>query len=108
MASKTTEKPRHLGRGLQSLIGPIISEVDRITSSVDTSDITGHNYPSDKDLESYYKEIPIDSISKNPFQMRTRWDEQDLKDLAESIRVNGIIQPVIVRKTEQGYQLIAG
>jgi ParB family chromosome partitioning protein len=55
-----------------------------------------------------FREIEIDSISPNPYQARTVWDEKELEDLAESIRANGIIQPIVVRPAGSGYQLIAG
>jgi ParB family chromosome partitioning protein len=54
------------------------------------------------------REISIDAVTPNPYQVRTTWDERELADLAESIRANGVIQPVIVRPAESGYQLIAG
>ena len=54
-------------------------------------------------------EISVDDIGPNPFQPRTRFDEAALKELAESIRVQGVLQPVIVRKIGAGdYQLVAG
>jgi ParB family chromosome partitioning protein len=66
------------------------------------------NLPPDKELRDSLREISIDSISPNPYQARTVWDQQELADLAESIRANGVIQPIIVRPAESGYQLIAG
>lgn len=54
-------------------------------------------------------EIDIDSIEVNPFQPRTHFDEQALQELAESIKAQGIIQPITVRKLTEGrYQLISG
>ncbi|HNX92399.1 MAG TPA: nucleoid occlusion protein, partial [Syntrophomonas sp.] len=47
-------------------------------------------------------------ISPNPFQPRKEFDEMELKELAKSISNFGVIQPVIVRKNKEGYQLIAG
>ena len=44
----------------------------------------------------------------NPFQPRTRFDESELDELADSIRQHGVMQPVILRKTTHGYELIAG
>jgi ParB family chromosome partitioning protein len=100
------EKPRHLGRGLQSLIGPIISSnIEPQTVSVFSID---SKFPPDKDLNESLKEISIDSILSNPFQPRNSWDIKELEDLAESIKVNGIIQPVIVRPAGQNFELIAG
>ena len=107
MADKKREKPRHLGRGLQSLLSPITSisnESDHVFSS--TSTIS--NFPPDKDLRDSLQKISIDSISPNPYQARMVWNERELSELTESIRANGIIQPIIVRPTGTGFQLIAG
>ena len=101
------EKQRHLGRGLQSLIGPIntpVSEDKRMES--DSADV--HNYPPDKVLQDSFSEIDINSVSANPYQARVVWNEQELHDLSESIRANGIIQPIIVRPSGNGYEIIAG
>ena len=53
-------------------------------------------------------EIEIDKISPNPFQPRRHFDEQALNELADSIRINGVLQPVIVKKVSNGYLLVAG
>ncbi len=54
-------------------------------------------------------EIPVEEIEVNPFQPRTHFDEDALLELAESIRVHGIIQPITVRRlTQNQYQLISG
>ncbi|MHC4751596.1 MAG: ParB/RepB/Spo0J family partition protein, partial [Planctomycetota bacterium] len=66
------------------------------------------NFPADIELRDSLREINIDAISPNPYQARTVWNEQELAELAESIRANGIIQPIIVRPAVAGYQLIAG
>ena len=52
--------------------------------------------------------VPIEKIVPNPFQPRTRFDESELDELADSIRQHGLMQPVIFRETAQGYELIAG
>jgi ParB family transcriptional regulator, chromosome partitioning protein len=54
-------------------------------------------------------EIGLDEVQVNPFQPRTHFDKESLAELAESIKVQGIIQPITVRKLAEGeYQLIAG
>lgn len=54
-------------------------------------------------------EIDLDLIEPSNFQPRTKFDEERLEQLAQSIRANGIIQPLLVRKTQAGkYQLVAG
>ena len=52
--------------------------------------------------------LPIESIRPSPYQARTTFDEQELTGLAQSIRENGLLQPISVRKTENGYELVAG
>ena len=107
MADRKREKPKHLGRGLQSLLSPITSnsnEADHVLSSTPAVS----NFPADKDLRDSFQKISIDSISPNPYQARTVWNEQELTELTESIKANGIIQPIIVRPIGTGFQLIAG
>ena len=107
MADRKKEKPRHLGRGLQSLMGPITidsSEPEQALPSPSTVSI----FPPDKELRDSLQNISIDSISPNPYQARTVWNEHELAELTESIKANGIIQPIIVRPIGTGFQLIAG
>lgn len=53
-------------------------------------------------------EIPIDSIERNPYQPRSDFDPETLKELVESIRTSGVLQPLLVRRKQKGYELIAG
>lgn len=52
--------------------------------------------------------LPVELISPNRFQPRKSFGEKELSELAESIKENGLIQPISVRRTEGGYELIAG
>ena len=52
--------------------------------------------------------LPIDQIRPSPFQARREFSEQELAALAQSIRENGLLQPVTVRKAAEGYELVAG
>jgi ParB family chromosome partitioning protein len=119
MANKKREKPKHLGRGLASLLGPITlnatkaSKVLSESAITDSSPLGAHrtatgNFPPDEELRNSLQEIDIDAISPNPYQPRTVWDQQELADLAESIKANGVVQPIIVRPTGAGFELIAG
>jgi ParB family chromosome partitioning protein len=60
------------------------------------------------DLGSEPSEVDLDSIVPGPMQPRTHFDEASLESLAESIRSHGIVQPLLVRRRENGYELIAG
>ena len=107
MIVQKKEKPRHLGRGLQSLLGPItISEVEA-NQPIPIVTISS-NISIDKDLHSSMREISLDSILPNRYQPRTVWDQQELSDLAHSIQANGVIQPIIVRPAGAKFELIAG
>ena len=84
-----------LGRGLEALIP--------------TATATETLEPRRAGAGNGVEQIPIEMIGANPFQPRTRFDDSSLKELTESIRSSGIIQPVIVRKAgTDSYELIAG
>jgi ParB family chromosome partitioning protein len=105
--TEKTEKPKHLGRGLASLLGPITAVEQEHPLPIAITEI-GSNLRSDKHLHDNLREINIADIQPNPFQVRFIWNEQELADLARSIKANGVIQPIIVRPAGTGYQLIAG
>ena len=107
MAEGKKEKPRHLGRGLQSLLSPIIpnSTESKPSPSGSQSEAT---FPPDKELGDSLRRISIGAITPNPYQARTVWNEEELAELTESIKANGIIQPIVVRPAGVGYELIAG
>jgi ParB family chromosome partitioning protein len=107
MTEKKREKPRHLGRGLQSLLSPITIDSAEANQAL-SGPSNATNFPPDKELRDSLQKISIDSISPNPYQARTVWNEQELSELTESIRANGIIQPIVVRPIGTGFQLIAG
>lgn len=108
MAVKKKEKQKHLGRGLESLLGPITAVREAYANHRFPEQAKDDNFPPDKELRDSLKEISIDSISPNPYQARTVWDQQELEELSESIKANGVIQPIIVRPAAEGFELIAG
>jgi ParB family chromosome partitioning protein len=87
-----------LGRGLGSLIPKKIPH--NIISEQNRDSIIGD--------ENKVLQVSVDSVEANPHQPRKVFDHEDLETLIESIKVHGIIQPLIVTKVEGGYQLIAG
>ncbi|GAB4375655.1 MAG: ParB/RepB/Spo0J family partition protein [Salibacteraceae bacterium] len=90
-------KKSALGRGLSALL-----------ESAET-DITVNPSAAQPITAGSIAMIAIDKIEANPFQPRTRFESQALDELAESIRIHGIIQPVTVRKMgNDTYQLISG
>ena len=78
-----------LGRGLGSLMGETKAE-------------TGFTQDENEN------EIEIGKIHPNPNQPRTHFNETELQELSESIKVHGVLQPLIVRADEKGYEIIAG
>jgi len=106
MPDKTGQKRRHLGRGLEALIGPITKLTGQTSGTPDTDE--ARNFPPDKDLQKSMRQVLIDAVKPNPYQPRTSYNDEDLRDLAESIRVSGVIQPILVRETSTGFELIAG
>ena len=58
--------------------------------------------------ESDILEIPLTEIRSNPYQPLEYFDEQALKELADSIKEHGVVQPIIVKKSIKGYEIIAG
>lgn len=79
-----------LGRGLSALL----------------SDTMGQDLSPDRDD---FLDVDIDLIEPNPEQPRTHFDESKLEELAQSIRVNGLVQPLLLRRIPGGrYQLVAG
>jgi len=86
---------RVLGKGLEALIpGAGASDDKRVVT-----EIAGLNV---------IREIPLAKIKPSPFQPRLKFDEAGLAELARSIEVRGVIQPVVVRTFDDGYQLIVG
>ena len=99
---KKTKKP-HLGRGLEALLGPIGKPNQEVLQTEESV-----SFPPDVQLQLAQGELSIDKIQPNPFQPRTFWDESQLQELCDSIKANGIIQPIIVRKNGASYEIIAG
>jgi len=73
-----------LGRGLEALLGETPTTAEQVT------------------------ELDIDLIDPNPHQPRTRYDEQRLRELSDSISAHGLVQPIVVRRRGLRYELIAG
>lgn len=97
-------KKKALGRGLSALLS------DSRTDDKLEVDIQPQTTTASKTVATgAIAEIPVDQIEVNPFQPRTHFDEAALQELAESIKVHGIIQPITVRRLSGNqYQLISG
>lgn len=106
------KKKKALGRGLSALLNSV-DEDDNVSSSLSSSDqgkteSDTKPRPRFKSFKSV-SEIPLEAIQTNPFQPRSLFDEEQLNDLAQSIKELGIIQPITVRRIDvDSYQLISG
>lgn len=78
-----TKKPKGLGRGLEALLGPKVAEV------VEKAQVADAGLPSS---------LPLSALVPGAYQPRTRMDEGALYELAESIKAQGIMQPILVRR----------
>ena len=89
-------KKKALGKGLEQLFSNTVIDFDNFEK-----DIVEEN-------EKNVVEIDIDDIRSNPYQPRKIFDTESLNELAKSIAEYGIVQPIIVKKSIKGYELVAG
>ncbi len=94
-----TNKKNDLGKGIRALLEGIDSDVNTIVKPIEFLHPTVNTIMS----------LPLEMVEINPFQPRSDFDEQSLNELAESIKVHGVIQPITVRQLNaRKYQLISG
>ena len=79
-----------------------------VVESTPTQSASPATNQSATDQGAVYAEIPVDALQANPRQPRTVFDEESLAELTFSITEIGLLQPVVVRRTADGYELIAG
>jgi ParB family transcriptional regulator, chromosome partitioning protein len=96
--------PRRLGRGLDALLGERTS-LRTQSNSGRAVDSTPEATPPARNA---LREIPVGQIKPNQYQPRREFGPDELKELADSLRTNGLLQPVSVRATDGGYELVAG
>ena len=89
-------KKKALGRGLEQLFTNNVIDFDNFEKEIVT------------DNKNDVVMIKIDEIRSNPYQPRKTFNEESLQELAASIKEYGIVQPVIVKKSIKGYELVAG
>ncbi len=88
---------KRLGKGLEQLFSNERIDFDNLEKTI-----------IDEAKKSDIVEININEIRSNPYQPRKTFDEESLKELAESIKEHGVVQPIIVKKSIKGYELVAG
>ncbi|RMC51568.1 ParB/RepB/Spo0J family partition protein [Lactobacillus sp. ESL0228] len=87
LKNKESKKHGGLGRGIEALF---------------------EDEPQAEETEEEIFDINLSEIRPNPYQPRKSFDDKTLKELADSIKENGVFQPIIVRKSVNGYEIIAG
>ena len=94
MSAKAPAKKRGLGRGLEALLGPkAAADAPALEASPDDT----------------LRTLPVDAIAAGKYQPRKQWDEDKLAELAESIKAQGVIQPIVVRELSPGkFEIVAG
>jgi ParB family chromosome partitioning protein len=104
--SKQPNRPR-LGRGLNALLS--LSEDISASSESTASTLTEASTHSQEPMSpTPWRMIDLNQIQPNPHQPRRTMNQESLTELANSLKANGLLQPVLVRPIENGYQLIAG
>ncbi len=96
-----TQKKRGLG------FNPLLSLDQSTVDAVLNKDLSAQHVEPSKNGGGVIT-IGVEKIVPNPFQPRTRFNEIELDELADSIRQHGVMQPIVVRQNSGGYELIAG
>jgi ParB family chromosome partitioning protein len=98
--SKASDNPRKaLGKGLSALLGPRPSQGTEVQAA-ERSEV--------RQAAEEVLQVPVDRIDPNPMQSRTVFHADRLQELSRSIKANGVIQPLVVRRRGDRYQLVAG
>lgn len=102
----TDRNPRRLGRGLEALLG----QKQHTDPPPTHSGRDAHSGNEAQPLPSALQEIPVRDIQPNRYQPRKEFKGEELRELSNSIRVAGLLQPITVRKlgNGEGYELVAG
>lgn len=104
---------KSLGRGLGSIISAGLKKPQtqsaKATAAAGSKQTTKEAAPQTQAVQgSLFSEILIEKISASPYQARKEFSEEQIAQLADSIVSEGLIQPIVVRKMQEGYELIAG
>lgn len=92
------EKRKALGRGLEQLFSDDITSFDEIEETI----------VDEAKKNKEVVDLPLSELRPNPYQPRKIFDDEALNELASSIKANGVFQPIIVKKTIKGYDIVAG
>jgi ParB family chromosome partitioning protein len=92
------EKRKALGRGLEALFSDDSMTFEELEDEIVDNAVKNHEVV----------ELNLDELRPNPYQPRKIFDEEALNELASSIKEHGVFQPIIVKKTVKGYDIVAG
>ena len=92
-----TNRRRALGKGLEELFGEEVLDFDTLEEKI------VQETPKEE-----IKEININELRSNPYQPRKVFDQKALEELASSIKEHGVFQPIIVKRSIKGYEIVAG
>jgi len=95
-------KERRLGRGLEALLGRPIGEPSVAQTAAHSTRPAGH-----EPVEGHVW-LAVGQLDRNPFQPRVEFDEAEIRTLAESIREHGLLQPLVVRRADDRFELVSG
>ena len=95
----TENKRKALGKGLEQLF----SNESLYSNPLDTLDEMAHNASKDDIVE-----VKLSELRSNPYQPRRVFDEEKLRELADSIKEFGVLEPIIITKSIKGYEIVAG
>ncbi len=92
-----TPRRRALGKGLEELFGSEVLDIETLEEQI------VNETPQEEVIE-----VNISELRSNPYQPRKVFDEDKLNELAESIKEHGVFQPIIVKRSIKGYEIVAG
>ena len=94
---QNNQKRRALGRGLEELFNNEVLDYSSVEEKIISE-------TKNEEIQN----ISLDELRSNPYQPRKNFDEEALQELANSIKEHGVFQPIIVKKSIKGYEIIAG
>ena len=94
---QNNQKRRALGRGLEELFNNEVLDYSSVEEKIISE-------TKNEEIQN----IKLDELRSNPYQPRKNFDEEALQELANSIKEHGVFQPIIVKKSIKGYEIIAG
>lgn len=103
-----SQKKRGLGRGLGDLgLSELLSDMKSVRETAPPpAEMVSQEQPSA--ASSDLKDVPVDKIKPGRYQPRKVMNQESLEELAQSIRSQGVIQPIVLRRMNDGYEIIAG